>query len=185
MRKTITKSLVPVISLLCLFILAACPPDAGNGTESSGEETEQVTITNIPATVGVGGKSTYKVYIQLSEGMTAKAGYVAKGEILISAGESSSGEKYEVTIPDLKDPSGNDWAGSDFSSVCVLIVPKAVNNINDTDAKAGLVKSSKTLVLDWDKLFQGKGGVIKDSDYAKLYQDIVVKDGDIEGAKAE
>jgi hypothetical protein len=168
MRKTITNSLALAVSLLCLLALGACPPEA-----SPTENTETVVITNIPKQV-VEGKDTYKVYVQLSEGMNAAAGYVAKAEALISEAVLS-GDTYTVTITTLKDSGGNPWKGSNNKSANVIIRPKIVASIADIEAKGNLIPSSKTLTLDWNKLMPIKG-FISDADYTKLYDDIVVAD---------
>jgi hypothetical protein len=180
MRKTITNSLVPVIPLLCLFILAACPPDAGSDTESS--NTETVTITNIPDKVGENNKKPFKVYIQFSTGMDASAGYIAKGEAKLSSEGAT-----EVTITNLKDASGNTWTDSGKFNVCVLIVPEYVDTIDDIDAKPQRsIQSSQNLALNWDNLLSES--MINFSDpysLAKLYNGIIVdsNDPDIKGTK--
>jgi hypothetical protein len=184
MRKTITKSLVLAVSILCLLVLGACPPDAGGGTESSGEETKQVTITNIPATVGNGNKKPFKVYIQFSTGMDASAGYVAKGEAKLSSEEAT-----EVTITNLKNASGNTWADSGKFNVCVLIAPESVDSIDDIDAKPKLsVQFSQNLALNWknDLLSEGMINFRDKYSLAKLYNGIIVdsNDPDIKGTKA-
>jgi hypothetical protein len=184
MRKTITNFLALAVSLLCLFVLGACPPEADSGGDDSSlsKNTEAVEVKNIPSTVNE--KPTYKVYVQLSAGMNAAAGYVAKGEALIKDA-TRIGDTYTVTITELKDPNGSAWKGSNFGNVCVLIVPETVNSKEDTDAKVNMVSPSKTLALDWDKLLQGKGKLINDADYSKLYNDIVVTDDTIKGDKAK
>jgi hypothetical protein len=179
MRKTITNFLALAGSLLCLFILGACPPDAGSGGDdtNSSENTEAVVVKNIPPKVN--GKDTYKVYVQLSTGMSAAAGYVAKGEALISNTQATqeSGNTYTVTITELKDPDGNPWKGSNNKSVNVVIRPQMVAGIDDMDAKGNMKSSSKTLVLDWKNNLISVKSAISEEDYQKLYEDIVVKDG--------
>jgi hypothetical protein len=174
MRKTITKTLALAVSLLCLLALAACPPDT-----SPTEDTETVVVTNIPKKVN--GNDTYKVYVQLSEGMSAAAGYVAKGEALISQAQTT-GDTYTVTITELKDPAGTPWKGSNNKSVNIIIRPSKVDSIDDIMSKGNLKSSSKTLNLNWDNLIlvtgEGSGfGAIGAADYNKLYEDIVVADG--------
>jgi hypothetical protein len=173
MRKTITNFLVSAVSLLCLFILGACPPEA-----DSPENTEAVVVKNIPSMVN--GKPTYKVYVQLSTGMSAAAGYVAKGEALIE-GAPTENNTYTVTITELKDPDGNLWKGSNNKSANVVIRPQEVSGIADMEARGNLVSSSKILTLDCEKglyLLKGEGGLtdISPEDYQKLYEDIVKAD---------
>jgi hypothetical protein len=175
MRKTITNFLALAVSLLCLFILVACPPEADT---SPPEDTETVVVKNIPSTVN--GKPTYKVYVQLSTGMSAAAGYVAKGEALIK-GTPTENNTYTVTITELKDPDGNPWKGSNNKSANVVIRPQEVSGIVDMEARGNLASSSKILTLDYEKglhLLKGKGGLIDISseDYQKLYEDIVEAD---------
>jgi hypothetical protein len=175
MRKTINNILVLAVSLLCLLVLGACPPEA-----TPAELAKEVKVINIPPTVGKNNKQSFKVYVQLSAGMDASAGYVAKGEAKLS----SPGTTTEVTIK-LKDPDGNAWTGSDFSNVCVLISPETVDNIDDIDAKPkASVTSSKTLILDWDDLWEEDTiNTLDPYSLAKLYNGIVVDDGDIKGTK--
>jgi hypothetical protein len=169
MRKIITNSLVLAVSLLCLLVLGACPPDT-----TPVEDTESVVVTNIPATVG--GKPTYKVYVQLSEGTSAAAGHVAEGTALISEAQPT-GNTYTITINALKDPNGNPWKGSNNKSANVVIRPQNVTSIEDIEAKGNMVSSSKTLTLNWDSGLISIKGVISDADYNLLYEDIVVADG--------
>jgi hypothetical protein len=87
----------------------------------------------------------------------------------------------------LKDPDGNNWTGSKFNNLCVLISPETVDNMDDIDAKPkASVTSSKTLVLSWDDLMGENLINFKDPySLAKLYNGIVVDDstGDIKGNK--
>jgi hypothetical protein len=169
-RKTITNSLVLAVSLLCLLILGACPPEA-----SPAEDTEEVKVTGIPPTVN--GKPTYKVYVQLSEttSPTADAGYVAKGEALIS-GAQKIGDTYTVTITQLKGQDGKPWKGSTYRSANVVIRPKKVESKNDIEAKGNLASSSKTVTLVWDNL-ASLTGILNDADFDLLYNGIIVADG--------
>ncbi|MDR2053742.1 MAG: hypothetical protein LBP80_10035 [Treponema sp.] len=174
MRKTITNFLVPAVSLLCLLALNACPPEA-----TPPEDTEAVRITNIPREVGANKKAPFKVYVQLSAGMDASAGYVAKGEAKLPSPETT-----EITIK-LKDQKDDDWTGSGFTNVCVLVSPETVNNIDDIDAKPqASATSSKTLVLDWNNLMEERFiNTLDKYSLAKLYNGIVVDDLDIKGSK--
>jgi hypothetical protein len=170
MRKTIINSLVLAVSLLCLLVLGACPPEADT---TPAESTTQVEITNIPSKVNE--KDTYKVYVLFSEGMSATAGHVARGEATLTAGQTT------VTITDLKDTSGNNWTDSNFKSVCVLITAQTVSSEDDTDAHGSLVSPSKTLSLDWDSLMKlkGNGAMIPSEDYTLLYNGIIGNDSAI------
>jgi hypothetical protein len=169
MRKTTTNPLALAVPILCLFVLAACPPDA-----APVEDTESVIITGIP--LEVNGKDTYKVYVQLSEGTSAAAGHVAEGAALISEAQAN-GNTYTVTITELKDPDGNPWKGSNNKSANVVIRPKKVDSIADIEAKGNMMSSSKTLTLNWDNGLISIKDFISDADYYLLYQNIVVADG--------
>jgi hypothetical protein len=168
MRKTVIKALAPAFALLCLLALSACPPDA-----TPAEATEQVVVTNIPLMVN--SKTTYKVYVLLSEGSNATAGHVAMGAKLTN-GQAT------VTMPltDPADLTGNTpWTGSNFNNVCVLISAQTVSGEVDTDARVGTALSSKTLSLDWNSLMQGKGQYINTDDYTKMYNNIIGHDPEI------
>jgi hypothetical protein len=175
MRKTIINPLALVISFLCLLALSACPPDT-----SPSEDTEEVLVTNLPSTVGNNNKTPFKVYVQLSKGMNASAGYVAKGEAKLPSGQT------EVRIK-LKAKGGADWTGSDFSNACVLISPEIVDTIDDIDAKpkAGAT-ASKTLVLDWDSLLDETYiNTLDKYSLAKLYNGIIVGTAEPETGDSE
>jgi hypothetical protein len=172
MKKHFKQGTTVVFAILWIALvlaLGACSPD----TEPP-KDTEAIRIINIPLTVN--GKPVYKVYVQLSSGMTASAGYAAKGEAKLTAGQT------EVTITDLKDPDGKPWKGTNWANECVVISPETVDSIGDIDAHAGRIgPSSPTVVFDWNNML-GKD-IIDDANYKALYQGIIVPDKDIKGEK--
>jgi hypothetical protein len=145
--------------LLSLAVLGGCSqPD--DGTK---ENTEQIQVTNIPPKVG--NKDSYKVFVQVSAGATAEAGWVAKGDAVING-------KNAVTM-DLKDAKGKPWAEQGSFNIAVVISPKAVTTWEDIDVYGGsnLNFSSKIYTFTWgsgfhlndimptqvEQLFNGKG----------------------------
>jgi hypothetical protein len=123
---------------LAVFTAFGEPVDGVNG---SGEKIEQVQINNIPGEVKT-GIPAYKIYIQLSTGMTAKAGYVAKGEARIN-GKTS-------VIIDLKKPDGQPWSDTGNFNFAITISPKEVGTAKDILVHGGEKHfSSKTLQIAW------------------------------------
>jgi hypothetical protein len=179
MCKTVINSLALVISVLCLLVLGACPPEADEV-----EDTETIKVTNIPLKVLETGLDPYKIYVQLAKTMKASDGYVAKGEKILTAGQT------EVTITgaDIKDESGIPWTGSEYGYVNILISPEYVASIDEIDSRAGTASPAKTLKLKWEgiSLKSAVGlGFIQLNDYHQLYKDIIIDDSDIKGAKAQ
>ncbi|WP_010260403.1 hypothetical protein [Treponema primitia] len=133
-RKMILPGLGVAITLLSLLFFTACSTDGGdcdcdyNG-DYNGDDTDddtsftvtigQVEITNIPQTVG--DNDSFKVFIQLSTGTTAAAGYVAKGAIEIGD-ETPSG---------FFDPNDQPWSGTGKYNVAIVISPRAVTKWQD------------------------------------------------------
>jgi hypothetical protein len=179
MRKTALAAFIPVISILCLLVLGACPPAA-----EIEDVTQIIKVKNIPAAVA--GQQPYKIFVQLANTMKASDGYVAKGELLLSKNPPAS-----AVLADFKDEEGNDWQGSPYRYVNIVISPRIVNSIDDIDTRAGAVSSAKTLTLNWANVLflslkQAVGlGLVSQADYNLLYKNIIVDDVDIEGAKNE
>jgi hypothetical protein len=123
---------------LVVFVPFGEPDDGAHG---SMENAEQVRISNIPGEVK-NGVPAYKIYLQLSTGVTAKAGYAAKGEALIN-GETS------VTI-DLKKPDGQPWIDTGIFNFAIVISPKEVRTSKDISVHGGeRIFSSKTHGIAW------------------------------------
>ncbi|GHT57182.1 hypothetical protein FACS1894109_08520 [Spirochaetia bacterium] len=120
-RKLLLVSLGAVLVFLNLavFTVFGEPIDGINDSEG---KNEQVQINNIPGDIKT-GVPAYKIYIQLSTGMTAKAGYAAKGEALIN-GKTS-------VIIDLKKPDGQPWSDMGNFNFAITISPKEVSTAKD------------------------------------------------------
>ncbi|GHV32625.1 hypothetical protein AGMMS4952_23330 [Spirochaetia bacterium] len=113
----------------------------GAADDGAAENAEQVQISNIPAEV-TSGVTAYKIYIQLSTGVTAKAGYVAKGEALIK-GETS-------VIIDLKKPDGQPWNDTGFFNFAIVISPETAGTSKDILVHGGeKYFSSKIQHIAW------------------------------------
>jgi hypothetical protein len=177
MHKTTTKFLIPTVSLLCLFTLGVCAPEA-----DPVEDTEKVEITNIPLTVGTKNDAAFKIYVQLSANMDSSKPHTAEGAIKIADGKIGD-DKTAVRITELTDPDKKPWKGSNFFFACVVISPETVKNIDDIKFYAGTASSSKTLVLDLGKLTMGDQIVKEDKNL--LYNTIIRNDPDIGGDKEE
>ena len=216
--KIAKKMAFPGLIILCAaLVLGACAPDLDTAAP-----TEAIQIINIPAKIvntasptaisaytGTelnngylfylndvnyeGQRATYKVYVQLSAGMTASSGYAAMGEALIADGQKI-GDTYTVTITNLTDQNGNPFKGSNWAFESVLISPEKVDTIFDIDAKVGTIgpSLSPTVVFDWNTLSPKKLMKIEDykklfgkelsSDYGIIIKDTQIKPG-ITGAK--
>ncbi|GHV47088.1 hypothetical protein AGMMS49546_36290 [Spirochaetia bacterium] len=138
-RKMPFISFVPILALLSLLVLAACElPSNDEGAKN----TEAIRITGIP----VNGDSTYKIFVQLSEGQDASAGYIAKGDALING-------KTSVLIP-LFDKNGDPWSGTGWQNMAMVISPRVVTRWQDIDAY-GYQKnfSSQIQTFEWAKEF--------------------------------
>ncbi|GHV54556.1 hypothetical protein AGMMS49579_15370 [Spirochaetia bacterium] len=105
------------------------------------EDAEQVQITNIPREVKSGAQA-YKIFIMLSTGASAKAGYVAKGEALINGATSA--------VINLKKPDGRPWIGTGLFNIAIVISPKEVSTSKDIDVHGGeKIFSSKIQHIAW------------------------------------
>ena len=161
-------------SILCAaLVLGACSP-----SPSTVLPTERIMITGVPATITrteavlatPPSLPTFKVYVQLSSGMTADAGSVAMGSVEVTPEDiSADGKTCTVTIdlfkPDpntsyLMDPD-TPYQGNNWSNIAVVISPATVADIYDIDAKAaskalggGIQQSSSstTVTLHWKNL---------------------------------
>jgi hypothetical protein len=125
MRKTITNSLILAVSLLCLLVLGACPPEAGN-PEISGEDTGQVIITNIPSQVN--GQDSFKIYIQFSTSTSEDDPHTAISSGKIAECKQPNGdvilnlyEEKEMTTP---------WEGSGSYYIAITISPQKAPSWN-------------------------------------------------------
>ncbi|MDR2501236.1 MAG: hypothetical protein LBD37_09210 [Treponema sp.] len=135
-KRCITLRLgIPLLALA----LAGCPESpTDNPAEIEGENTETITITNIPGTTartGNTGAASFKIYVQLSSGADQSAGYVAKGEAKI-------GDQNSVNM-DLKGPDGKTWTGKGTFNMAVTISPAAANSHEDI-----LVRASQDTVFN-------------------------------------
>ncbi|GHT71669.1 hypothetical protein FACS1894110_25100 [Spirochaetia bacterium] len=105
------------------------------------DDAGQVQITNIPREVKNGAQA-YKIFIMLSTGTSAKAGYVAKGDALVN------GEPL-VTV-DLKKPDGKPWVGTGMFNIAIVISPKEVSTSDDIEVHGGeKIFSSKIQHIAW------------------------------------
>ena len=190
-QKKVTAGLV----ILCaVLVLGACAPEP-----DSTAPTMSIIILNVPANVirtgGTPGSAPlYKVYVQLSAGMTASAGYAALGDAKDGNLTLQSNGTYMATINNLKGPG---WLGTNWANQCVIICPDTVDDIYDIDAKVGMTgpTTSSIVVFDWKALMSkqkmdmspDKKGV---ENYKQLYgkagmkDGVVVTDSDIGGSKA-
>jgi hypothetical protein len=150
MRKPITNFLALVVSLLCLFILGACPPDAGSGGDDAQDgEIGQVTITNIPQTVGTNGPASFKIYIQLSTSTKEKDPHAA-----VSSGRINGNSS--VTLNLYKEQNMQELCTvSEKYYVAVTISPENAPSVNAIEARIlGIspVSTSKIKSIDWGSL---------------------------------
>jgi hypothetical protein len=122
-RKTALNRCGAALALAGMLVFAACEQPDGAEEKLAG----QIRITGIPATVK--GKTSYKVFVQLSTGMTISSGYVAKGDALINGKDS-------VSVV-LKDNSGKPWLGSGKINMAMVISPAKVDTWKDIDVYAG------------------------------------------------
>ena len=176
------KKVFSALILLCaVLVFGACSPGSDPVVP-----TTTVIIKNIPATIlntkydsiDEAGLATFKVYVQLSSGITANAVSTAMGDVKVKDPEfailSDDEKTYTVTIPvyrpinntppyeedslahkpDLDRPNDSvKWSG-----VAVVISPEFVENIFDIDSKVGFSSpsSNSTVTFDWKKLMSKK-----------------------------
>jgi len=179
MGKIQSRILVSLIIISCALILGACSPDPDPKIP-----TNTIVITNIPARIinskvdDDGEKPLWKVYVQLSVGMTATAGAVAEGRhTLVSSDFSTDGKTATVTIPlhEAAVPpdapySGELFSGTGWANIALVISPENVTNIFDVDARvsrSGPSSSSETVTFDWKRMWDKKMMTI--TDYRHLY----------------
>ncbi|MDR2739593.1 MAG: hypothetical protein LBB68_07155 [Treponema sp.] len=114
------------IILLSLAVLGGCPlSDEDTGIMV---KIGKVEITNIPKTVG--GKESYKVFVRVSTGDNASAGWVAKGAIEIG----------DTTSSDFVDRENKPWTVTGTYNVAIVVSPKEVTTWQDIVAYGGLSK---------------------------------------------
>jgi hypothetical protein len=155
MRKTIINSLVLVISLLCLLVLGACPPEADpdpdTGTKVSGGETGEIIIKNVPPKMKEEGPDSFKIYVQLSESMKETDPHAAISSGKIADCKNSSGDvvlklytEQEMTTP---------WKGKGSYYIAVTISPQNAPSWKDIQVKVpSILKnafSSESNTFNW------------------------------------
>ena len=197
-----------MVVLSAALTMGACSPEP-----ESTVPTKTIVIKNIPPKIkntasqnyvddhigydNTKEKDTFKVYLQLSAGMTADAGYAAMGEALISEAEEATDGTYTVTI-NLEKPKGTPWSGDNWANESVIISPETVDDIFEIDVKVGMIgpsTSSSTVVFNWNGLLEKKkmelapgGNTIEN--YKRLYgnksvanEGVIMNDIDIGGLK--
>lgn len=133
--------------------------------------TSKIEISNIPPTIG--DKASYKIYVQLSSGMTASAGYIAKGEAKIEG-------RLSLVIETLYDPEGNVWSGKGSNNIAITICPQNVSSYNDIQVHATMPTLAKeTEGFDWEKMIDLWKMPGMSSNIEALYEGIVKVDPDI------
>jgi hypothetical protein len=120
-RKVSGMGLGAALVLLSVVVFGGCPQSGDGGGDTGIEVTiGNVTVTNIPEMVGT--SASYKVFIQISTGSDASAGYVAKGGVTIDA--KTSGGFFK--------PDGTAWtADTTAYNVAVVISPLVVTTWED------------------------------------------------------
>jgi hypothetical protein len=122
-RKIVRSVFGAALVLAALWAFAACKqPDSAEENLAG-----QIRITGIPATVK--GKASYKVFVQLSKGISISAGYVAKGDALINGKDSVAMVLY--------DSKGAPWLGSGRINMAIVISPAKVDTWKDIDVYGG------------------------------------------------
>ena len=111
-----------------------------------------------------GPRPAYKIFVQLSAGMTASAGYAAKGDAEITPGAST------VTITNLKGPDGLPFKSANWAFESLTISPRDVDSIFDIEVRVGTIgpSLSPTVVFDWNNMSSKK--LMKMDDYKNLYE---------------
>jgi hypothetical protein len=184
MRKTITNFFALGVSLLCLFILGACAPDAGSGgTESSGNSTGQVIITNVPSKVK-NGHDSFKIYVQLSTSTDDKDPHTAISNGKIAEHKNPDGS---VTLPLYKDQAMTiPWEGSGSYFIAVTISPERAPSDQSIWVKVPVLSvkpspfSSESNTIDWNASYD----LDKLGDFARpriqaIYERVIKVDPDI------
>lgn len=212
----IQKKVFCILILLCtVLVLGACSPDPDPVVP-----TTTIVIKNIPASIlntkngstDITGKPTFKVYVQLSSGITADSVSTAMGDVEVTAADKS-GDWVTVTIPVYK-PKNNRPAtdslteahkpdttkpndSTTWSGVAVVISPEAVKDIFDIDCKVGYgsSSSSSTVTFDWTTNLKTKTLMNVGADgidnykriYGKIgfYDGVVVTDDDVTGVPCD
>ncbi|GHT77138.1 hypothetical protein FACS1894130_00520 [Spirochaetia bacterium] len=158
-------------AMVFLNMVVFVAPGATDGNaHGSVENTVQAQITNIPGEVKNGGQ-TYKIFIMLSTGTSAKAGYVAKGEALIN-GENS-------VIVDLTKPDGQSWSGTGRFNIAIVISPKEVSTSKDIDVHGGEKHfSSKIQHIAWTPGLVNLHDIVP-AQVEELFDGVIKPDSDI------
>jgi hypothetical protein len=137
---TITK-LGTIMTFIGILILAAC--DSSDPPPPVVVKT--ITITDIPTTVtGSGGTApTYKIYVQLSAGQTAAAGYIAKGAATTTGGNATITLEY---------PNGPKEASGSVPTA-MTICPKTAADYTAIEVHAGMKNfNSEDTQFSWNSL---------------------------------
>jgi hypothetical protein len=179
MRKLTTNPLIPAVSLLCLLVLAACPPDGGD-TKSSGNDTDKVIIKGIPDKVG--GQDSYKIYIQFSEYTDDDKPHTAISSGKIEEHKNPDGsvtlslfEDEEMTTP---------WTGSGSFYIAITISPKNAPSADAIEVRVPATSkksfSSEANTIDWQSSKSLKDlGSFGEPRIQAIYDLIIKKDPDI------
>ena len=179
--------------LLALIIFGACLD-----TPDSGEPTEQIQIYNIPAKAyrSVGpdnphlnegiAPASYKIYVQISRGMSASASNIAEGAALIDGNSSIVVDLYQPNTD--ADPwvlTDVPWSGKGGYNIGVFISPANAPNYTYLLSKGGQVTLNQKLKsFNWNSGLMemwtlGIFGINGPENISDFYDGIVAKDGDI------
>ena len=186
MRKTITNSLILAVSLLCLLVLGACPPETGS-PEISGEDTGQVIIKNIPAKIKVGEAEvdSFKIYIQFSTSTSENDPHTAISSGKIAECKQPNGDvildlykEEEMTTP---------WEGHGSYYIAITISPQKAPSPDYIQVKVPSISkipfSSEANIIDWNSSSSkdlNDLGTLGKPRIQAIYDLIIKKDADID-----
>ncbi len=179
------KMLFAGLGVLALtLILVSCPGEPPPGESS---KTKSVQITNIPQLAKDGVAVSYKLYVQISQGMDASAGHVAEGEGLINGQSSLTLDLFEPKDPESPDADRVPWSGTGSGyNIAVTVSPENVENYNAILVHASMNPlSNEVQSYNWNTMIDlwtaFEGAMVEQ--IKLLYNGVIVPDEDIKGAK--
>ena len=160
------RGLASGLFILCMtLVLSACPPEV-----DSIIPLQTVVIKKIPLEIcrtEVADTSntkhpTFRVYIQLSDGFTAKAKGIALGYATLGDPKSRLVEENGTYTAIITNLEGDEWDGKTWATVAVIISPEFVEDIYDIDFKAGYGGSSTTgtVNMSWKEKLLSKHAMV-------------------------
>ncbi|MDR0562178.1 MAG: hypothetical protein LBG73_05765 [Spirochaetaceae bacterium] len=162
-------------TLLLALITAGCPSESPSDPKPAGE----ITITDIPTTIGDGGPPSYKIYVSLSDYATDDQPHKAQGTALLNGASSAKIMLYNPPPASAgidPDPDNQDGGVCSVTAkyFSVTISPQTVSTSDDIIIKPGTGFNESKKNISWEGLMQSS--FILDEQRTAIFNRIICKD---------